>query len=517
MNFLTYAAGGILLGAFLGALTNQHYSWFALGVAIIGSWLPHFCDRPWLHSLLGLICCAILTSPLFFYHQSIFWTTLLIGILAHLLIDAGSDRGVLLFYPSRVRAVIPRHPLSRVIPGSPRETLLRHWLIGFLIIAIPLNAIGLRGILHQVLPVIQFAVEDDGIYAAQGHRVFVDFTGRFTASQRSVSGRWEVLETIDRTTLLAQDDQGHLYTLGTHPHDTIQVLRIRAGKGPLVDAHLQTIHLHEQLLGDVIPFIPSDGRTYLIGQVKTPVALQPHINVEQFQAVQVGHGQVELRYATVRDLQDPRLLGLYVTEGEIVLRTLKDIESRPFVLRPSKDNSRSCFSAKGGSASGGDISTNGSNATVAPNHAITLMVHHIAGSQEILVHEGQTIHAGQPLADLRVYRAELLADLRIAQAQVIAADALIVSLQLKQMQDRSLKMTEDALMGTHRDLTVWQSTEDQTLAHAQAQAVAVHAKLAKLKQSLAATTIRAPAPGRFLSVEFHQATSTATLYLRAND
>jgi len=511
VNFKTYASGGVLLCALIGALTNQHYSWCAVGVAVLGAWLPHLCEHPWLtcrlgsktatHSLLGMAVCAFLTSPLLLCHQTVFWTTLLIGYLAHLLLDAGSDRGVLLFYPSRVRAVIPRHPLSRVIPGSPREIFLRRWLVAFLIIALPLNAIGLRGLLHQILPVVQFAVEDNGIYSAQSHRVFIDFTGRFTASQRPIIGRWEVLETLDRTTLLAEDAQGQRYTLGTHPHDTIQVQRIRARKGPLLDMKLQTIHLHEQLLGDIVPLIPSDGpprsgrgRTYLIGMVKTPETLQPHITVEQFQPVQASHGQVELRYATPHDLEDPHLLGLYVTEGEIVLRTLKDRDSH--------------------SVSGG---TNPPSLRVAPNRTITLVVHHFAGSQELLVREGQTVHAGQPLIDLRTYRTKLLADLRVAQAQVVASKALVLSLQLKQAQDRSLKRIEDSLIGSYRDMTVWNASENQILDHAQVQLISARAKLSHLKQELATTTLRAPASGRFLTMQFHPTSSTATLYLYADD
>jgi len=496
VSFFTYAAGGVLLCALIGALANQHYAWMALGCAALGSWLPHLCKRPWLtltHSLLGLAGCAVLLSPLLVCHHAVFWTALVIGYASHLLFDAGSDRGVRLFYPSRARAVIPRHPLSRVPPGSPREALLRRWLLGLWLVALPLNALGLRGLLHQLLPVIQFAVEDYETIAGQGRRVVADFTGHFTASQRPIAGRWEVLEAMDRTTLLVEDPVGHRYALGTHPHDTIQVLRIRARQGPSVDVQVHTIHLHEQLLSDLVPLLPSEGRTYLIGLVKTPEAVQPRLSVEEFRSVHAGSGQVELRYATAHDLDDQHLLGLYVTDGDVILRTLKAPGSHP--------------------TSSGDAPP----AHAAPRRTITLIVRHLAGPQELLVHEGQPVTAGQPLMDLRGYRVELQAEMQVVQAQVAAADALVVALHLKQAQAGSLKRTEDTLMGVHRDLTAWQADEAHALAHAQAQAEAARAKLAKLEHALAATTIRAPARGRFLAMQYHPMTSTATLHLLADD
>jgi len=493
----TVAAGGILLCAFVGALSNQHYSWIALGCAALGSWLPHMSKRPQLmtHSLLGLTGWALIASPLLLWHRAAFWTALLIGYASHLLLDAGSDSGVRLFYPARVLAVLPRHPLSRIQPGTPRERLLRRWLVGLWLVAIPLNAMGLRGLLHQLLPVIQFAVEDYETTGAQGRRVFADFTGRFSASQRPITGRWEVLETLDRTTLLIEDSEGRRYTLGTHPHDTIQVLRVRARKGPPVDVRLQTVHLHEQLLVDLMPLIPSEGRTYLIGGVKSPERIPPHLAVEEFQTVQGGSGQITLRYATVQDLRDQHLLGLYITDGEVVLRTLRVTGSHP----PAR----------------GD--TPMPQPRVAPRRAITLVVRHFSDPQELLVHDGQEVTVGQPLADLRSYRRELQENVRLAQTEATAAGLRVLSVELQQAQQRSLKGTEDVLIGTHRDLIAWKAAQAQVLSHVEAQAAASQAKLAGFQRALAATTILAPAGGRFLSMEFHPSTSTATLHLLADE
>ena len=74
MSPLTYVAGGVLLCALIGALTNQHYSWIVLGCSALGLCLPHWCEHPRLtehfgpqtvtHSLLGLAVLGLLLSPL---------------------------------------------------------------------------------------------------------------------------------------------------------------------------------------------------------------------------------------------------------------------------------------------------------------------------------------------------------------------------------------------------------------------------------------------------------------------
>ena len=500
----TYMAGGVLLCALMGAVTNQHYSWLTLSCAALGSLLPHALDRPWLservgpqtvtHSLLGLMVVGVVLSPWLLARHAALFTAILLGYTSHLLLDAASDRGVLLFYPSRARAVLPRHPLSRIVPGSPREARLRHWLLALWLVALPLNAVGLRGLLHQLIPVTQFAVEDYLTYSRQGRRVFVEFSGRFTDSQRTVSGRWEVLDVPSSTSLLAEDSKGKRYTVGTHPHDTIQVFTIRARQGPPMDVQLQVVHLHDQALGDLLPMIPAEGRTYLIGVVKTPDDIAADLSLDQFRPIQVGTTQVELRYATLHDLQQQHLTSLLVTEGELLLRTVRDARDQPKISE--------------------------SSATpviqVEPSHrTVRLTVHQVQEPQEILVHPDQLVRQGQLLADLRTVRSKLLIDRRIIQAQLAAAQASVERLRLTHYQEIVFKHTEDALAGVQRELTVLRAQQAQELRRAQAPVDAAWAKLERLDQALAATTVRSPVSGRILSVRLHQ--SIATIHVLADD
>ena len=344
MSFATYAAGGVLLCAFLGALTNQHYSWCALGGAAFGAWLPHLCERHWLihrigsqtltHSLLGLLVCAFLMSPLLACHQAAFWTALLIGYASHLLLDAASDRGVLLFYPSRVRAVLPRHPLSRIPPGSPREVRLRFWLLGLLIAALPLNALGVRGLLHQLLPVVQFAVEDYETISGQGHRVLADFTGHFTVSQRSVSGRWEAIHAPTDTTLLLIDPSGRIYRIGNHPADTIRPLTIRSHRGEPVRVEVQEIALKHQPLGILLKSLPQDADIFLTGWaiLEEPVAL--NYSQEEFPTITLSDRKLEFPHAPISELTRQRLLTIEVLRAHILVRSISS-------AHPIKEGGRS--------------------------------------------------------------------------------------------------------------------------------------------------------------------------------
>lgn len=503
MSCLTSIAGSVLLCALIGALTNQHYSWFILSCAAFGSQLPHLLERPWLierlgpqtltHSLLGILSIGVLFSPLLLVAHSSLLTALLIGYLAHLLLDAATEHGVLLFYPSRLRAVLPRHPLHRIISGSPRETLLRRWLLGLWLLALPLNAVGMRGVLHQLLPVAQFAVEDYLTASGQGRSVFVQFLGRFTTSQRLIAGRWEVLDAPSSTSLLVEDPQGRRYTLGPHPQNTIQAVMVRARKGAPLTVQSHLVRLHDQLLADALSTIPATGRTYLIGVLKTPEPVSLPILLDQFQPILAGSSQVELRYATWRDLHEQHLTGLYVTDGTLLLRTLTESSRRsappqtvsplPAALIPSETSHRT----------------------------VSLTVRHLYEAQELLVHPEQDITQGQLLADLRTYRAALLTDRALAAAHYTAAQTALEQVRLTHHQELVFKRTEDMLAGTHRMLTSVLAQHATEHAHAQAAVDAATATLAQLDHALATTTMHAPVSGRILTVRVHSSTATIRL------
>jgi biotin carboxyl carrier protein len=250
------------------------------------------------------------------------------------------------------------------------------------------------------------------------------------------------------------------------------------------------------VLGDLLPLIPSDGRTYLLGVVSTPEDVQPSFALDQFQPIRIGHAQVELRYATRHDLQAAHLDGLYVTEGEILLRTL--LPAPRAARQTGREPSRRPPS--------GDEIPKTLVHSEAPRRTVSLTVRRLRDPQELLVHPEQTVTRGQPLADLRSSRRALLLKQRVAQAKSRAAHAVVERLQLTHQQTLALKRTEDALAGIHRNLAGLQAQQTQELAQAQAQVEAAGAQLDALTHALAATIIRSPVAGRILSVRLqHEA------------
>lgn len=372
--------------------------------------------------------------------------------------------------------------------------MLRRWLLGVLVIALWLNAIGIRRLLHQCIPVVQFAVEDYVALSSQGRRVMVDFTGRFNASQRPVSGRWEVLDATSRTSLLVEDADGIRYTLGTHPHDTILAFQVHAKPGPKAQVILRSVRLREQPLSDVLAFIPPNGTTYLIGTVHLDEPLAIHVPVDQFESLRAGPRQLELRYATLRDLQAQHLTHVHITEGELLVRTITERRGRA-----SKDG----------------VTFIPATPPSRRSKILTVVIPHLQDAEELLVEPDQEVVHGQFLADLRNYRAELLPKSHAAFAQLAAAKAALAQQDLTFQDELALKRIEDALTGLSRPLASLHARRIHELEVAQARLQAIDARLEVLDHELASTTIVSPATGRVISI--HVTGSTATLRILVND
>ncbi len=502
MGLLTYIAGGLLICAFFGGLTNQPFSWMALACAALGSMAPDWIEQQWLtdrfgsktitHSLLGLTMSGILLAPLFLTHHPWLAMSFLLGYTTHLFLDAATPQGVLLFYPHRARAVIPRSVLSRIEPGSRRERLLLRWLVGLGLMALWFNTIGIRRLLHQCLPVIQFAVEDYVTFSSQGRRVFVEFTGRFNASQRPISGRWEVLDTTSSTSLLVEDAQGTRYTLGSHPHDTILVFQARVKVGPKAHVILRSVHLENQVLSDALAYIPSEGNTYIIGIVHHTEPVSIPLPIDQFETFHAGPEHLEFHYATLRDLQEQHLTDLHVTNGELLLRTITE-----------------------DSTGQGSLSMISTPSSARPHKILTLTIAHLHDPQELLIHPDQEVLQDQLLADLTSYRRELQTKHDAANAQLVKARAALAHEDLNSQHEMALKHMEDDLMDISRDLSSFKAQQLQAL-HAVRAAVAIApSRLDLLDHELASTTIASPVAGRLISIRF--LASTAILQIVADD
>ena len=130
MTAPTHSAFGLLLASVIFSFFSQPLfkTPMGMGLVILGSLLPDIdhpgssvgrvlffiskpVERRWghrtvTHSLLALASVAVATVILFFY-SSLYYFSLLIGYLSHLLIDASNKSGTPLFWPSKAVCVFP--------------------------------------------------------------------------------------------------------------------------------------------------------------------------------------------------------------------------------------------------------------------------------------------------------------------------------------------------------------------------------------------------------------------------
>jgi len=181
MKATTHASFGILyilgIGLLLGITLNR-----AIAVlAILGALLPDI-DTPKsligrflrpiaayikrklghcqaTHSLLGLVTLGLITAPLI-YANLFWWVALFSGYLSHLLIDAVNKSGVPLFYPSPIRAVMPKPEKWRIAVGTKAETIVFAIILIAVFALFPINRIGLFRALHRMIRDTQSAIAD---------------------------------------------------------------------------------------------------------------------------------------------------------------------------------------------------------------------------------------------------------------------------------------------------------------------------------------------------------------------
>ncbi len=330
MKLWTHLAGGLVFGSLLGLVGAQPLSWIGwLGVAW-GSAAPHLFFRkqslPYSHSLLAALEAALVWALLCWLKlPGVPWLALgwAAGYLGHLLLDSMTVKGASLFWPSSVIAVLPKQETLRVEPGSPAERKLLFVLLGIALLLVPLQAVGLRGVLHSLVQTPQAAEEDYLRHAHQGYRVHVRFKGFHNASQRPVEGDWEAIHAPTANTLLVLDPNGRVHRIGNHPTDTIRPSKIRALRGEPVQVETREITLRHQPLGVLLKELPPDAQVFLTGWaiLEEPVAL--NYSQEEFPTIAISDTRLEFTHAPIAELTRQRLSGVEILRGYLLIRIVR--------------------------------------------------------------------------------------------------------------------------------------------------------------------------------------------------
>lgn len=343
MRTLTHTAFGLTFAALIGLAAGVVLS-PALGLfVILGALLPDidttasfigraaaplagyferkYGHRTVTHSFLGMAMAGLLTLPLFFFYP-LGWAGLLTGYLSHLLIDAVNKSGVPLFYPNRIRAVMPKSEQYRISVGSKGETILLVVLVIILAVVIPLNRVGFPYALHHLLRTTGAAIVDYRAWQGE-YRVTVEASGTFQTSQRKVTGQFDVLGVANTSSLVVYDPAAKaVYTIGTDRESNIYTKTILARKGERVRVETQRIEIKNELLGSLLKRIPPGGNTFLNGTVKTTDKALIRQNPEEYATLKQGMDELELRYATRKDILNPQVQSIFVVTGLVFIQTI---------------------------------------------------------------------------------------------------------------------------------------------------------------------------------------------------
>ncbi len=326
----TYLAGAGVFGSFLGLLAGRALPWIGWAGVVLGCLAAHLFTGERLKQPSHSLPAALITtlcwwglSWLGFAPAVWFSAGWAAGYLGHLLLDSMTVEGAPIFWPSSAVAVLPRPERFRIEPGTLPERRLRIglWIIGLLLI--PLQAVGLRGALHRLVQTPQAAEEDFLRYAHENRRVWVEFRGFFTSSQRPVFGRWEAIHAPTANTLLLLDPSGRVHRIGNHPTDTIRPASIRAFRGEPIRIEIREIPLRHQPLGVVIKDFPPGTEAFITGWaiLEEPVAL--HYGQEEFPSVTISDRRLEFNHTPLPELSRHRLASVEALRGYLLARIIR--------------------------------------------------------------------------------------------------------------------------------------------------------------------------------------------------
>jgi len=343
MTAPTHTSFGILSLLSIGAMMGRPATLPAVGLVTIGALLPDidtaqstigrllFPLSAWLerrlghrgavHSLFALMVLGFATVPLAMSNRW-WWMALLIGFGSHLLLDTLNKEGVPLFYPSRVRAVMPRSQRWRIAVGSKAEMILMTVVSIFALLLLPINRAGLFQSLHALLKDIHSAIADYRAWE-NAYRVIADVEGGLNISQQPIAGAFEVLGVENANSLVVFDEtRDALYTVGTDANANIYPKRILCRKGEPIQVITHKVHLENELLGNLLDHLPKEGQTFIKGTLKTTDRVILPKDPDHYDTIQLGINEMNLQYARARDLEPLDVRTIFVIAGDFYIRTI---------------------------------------------------------------------------------------------------------------------------------------------------------------------------------------------------
>jgi inner membrane protein len=434
-----------------------------------------FGHRTVTHSVLGLAVATAPLAPLALVEPR--WPlAFALGYASHLLLDCANKAGIPLWYPSPVRAVLPRREAWRIAVGSRAETALCAGFMVALAVLAPLQQLGFARALHVLTRTTAGAIADYRAWEGQ-REVWVDVAGTLRLAQRRVRQRYRVLGLANASTLIVLDPgTDAILTVGPGETTTIHPHQVRAHPGRPITVSTRAVALSQQLLQDLLAHIPPTGETYLHGTVRTPDTPPIRPDPERYPVLTPGLQALELRFARPRDLAEPGIGTLFVVSGLLLIQTITPAEAEP-PPEPAAAPS-----------------------APAPEYddVTELFIAHLTDpGRELLVREGDRVHQGQLLARLTWKDPELARQRQQAEAEHATRAAALTLQEGKAREAQALVTAQLAAPGAV-------AREAAALLRAQTALAESRRALDTLAEAARrAAEVRAPVDGQVLTIRVH--------------
>ena len=283
-----------------------------------------FGHRTLTHSFVGIGILALLISALFVIQPHWFWA-MLGGYWSHIQIDMANIRGVDLFWPSPIRAVMPGKLQYRLEVGSKAEMILLCALLVFCVGLYPMSNMGLRGGLHQLLK--NFDIAYDEFIEVQGthwHTLDLKAVDNLTLEHIEctcpVLGAWQnglIIDYHGKARSVGKSQMQH----NLYPVDAV------LNQGEALRVISQRVDMKGRSLRWLVDHLKANHAYYLLGELYVDADKQVNVGqIEAYHPVLWGGDTVRLHYAKAEDLRD--YLNLTAIRGEVVVQ---------FWLRPGDE------------------------------------------------------------------------------------------------------------------------------------------------------------------------------------
>ncbi|HEC91716.1 MAG TPA: metal-dependent hydrolase [Candidatus Atribacteria bacterium] len=182
-----------------------------------------FGHRQITHSWIFIALCMILFLPFLFFKKFLIYSSIILGVISHILIDMANPSGVPFFYPYYARFVFPENKSSRIEVGSKKEFILLAVLIFITTLTTPISFIGYKSLFYRLSQTTYGAIEE-AKKDISNYQLYVQIQGIWKETQQPLNKEFKVLAVLDEALVINQNDR--CYLISYKPFTSILIKKI---------------------------------------------------------------------------------------------------------------------------------------------------------------------------------------------------------------------------------------------------------------------------------------------------